>query len=466
MSDTRLTLREETSPYTGSHPSERIHLGAIAETFPIAKIHAILQQTGRQSLRVRKLPAHIVVYFVIAMCLHMHVAYGEVLRCLLEGLGTLGLPTQKLRTMTSTAISRARARLGAEPLKRLYENTVQPIATPETQGAYYNQWKLVSIDGMTFDTADTPANANTWGYPGASRGKSAFPQVRLLTLLENGPRVMFAAQFGPYSMSEKQLAKQAFQQLNPEMLCLADRGFCSYELWNDARKSGAELLWRARKDLRLPIEQCLPDGSYLSQLYGPKDRESVQVRVVEYRLEGAKDPQKVYRVITSILDENAASAQDLAALYHERWEIETAFDELKTHLRGSKIVLRSKSPELVCQEIYGLLLAHFAIRKLMHEAALKAGRDPDDISFVHTVRIIRRKIISLHPFPPSADLTRLPGNPRRDPGAASQLQPRTSRTQSREAQDEQVPDQASTRIRLRRPMAKAQDRPQFRVPTI
>lgn len=449
--------REELS-YTGTHLSDSIHLGAITKTFPLAKIHDILQETGRQSCRIRKLPAHVMVYYVIALCLHMHLAYGEVLRCLWEGLSAIGLPTQKYRTTTPTAISRARRRLGIEPLKRLYEEIVQPIATPETQGAFYKQWKLTSIDGTTFDTADTPENVETWGYPGASRGRSAFPKIRLVTLLESGPHVMFAAQFGPYSISEKQLAKKAFQQLRPEMLCLADRGFCSYELWNHARETGADLLWRARKDLRLPVLRCLPDGSYLSRIYGPKDRENVRVRVVEYRLEGAKDPEKIYRVITSILDENAAPAQDLAALYHERWEIETTFDELKTHLRGSKIVLRSKSPELVRQEVYGLLLAHFAVRALMHEAALQGERDPDDISFVHTLRVIRRKIISI---PPSADVTRPPADPRRDLGAASQLQSRTSRTQSRQAQDEQVADQVSTKIRPRGPTTTTPDRPQW-----
>ncbi len=426
MKEKTSTSREETLSYTDSHLAELIHLGAIAKTFPLAKIHTILRETGRQSRRLRKLPAHVMVYYVIALALHMHLAYGEVLRCLLEGLSAIGLPTEKLRTTTTTAISRARRRLGAEPLKRLYEETVQPIATAETQGAWYQQWKMVSIDGTTFDTADTPENAQTWGYPGASRGKSAFPQVRLVTLLESGTHVMFAAQFGPYCQSEAQLSKKALEQLQPNMLCLADRGFCSYVLWNHARQTGAELLWRARKDLRLPVLRCLPDGSYLSQIYGQRDRESVRVRVVEYRLEGAKDSERIYRLITSILDESLAPAQDLAALYHERWEIETTFDELKTHLRGSKIVLRSKSPELVRQEVYGLLLAHFAVRGLMHEAALEAELDPDDISFVHTVRVIRRKIMSLHSFPPSAEVTCPPADPRRDLGGASQLQPRTS----------------------------------------
>lgn len=404
-------MKEIRSATTPSHPSEKIHLGVITKTFPVQKIRHVLKETDRQSRRLRKLPAQVMVYYVIALCLHMHLAYGEVLRRLIEGLDALGLSTGTLRTTSTTAISKARRRLGVEPLRLLYEETVRPIATPETLGAFYREWKLFSIDGTTLDVADTPANAEKWGYPGASRGKSAFPQVRLVTLLESGTHVMLAAQIGPYSHSEIQLASEALRQLRPGMLCLADRGFCGYELWNHARKTGAEMLWRAKKNLRLPVLQCLPDGSYLSEIYRPKDQDPLRVRVVEYQIEGAKDSEETYRLMTSILDENAAPAQELAALYHERWEIESAFDELKTHLRGSKIVLRSKSPELVLQEVYGLLLSHFAVRGLMHEAALEAKLDPDTISFVHTVRVIRRKIITFHSISPSAEVIRPSAGP-------------------------------------------------------
>jgi hypothetical protein len=189
-------------------------------------------------------------------------------------------------------------------------------------------------------------------------------------------------------------------------LCLADRNFFGFELWNHARATGADLLWRIKKNLRLPCEKRLPDGSYLSRVYAsPKEQRhgqnGVVVRVIEYRLEGIPGAEPIYRLLTTILDHEAAPATELAALYHERWEIETALDELKTHLRGSRIVLRSKTPDLVRQEFYGLMMAHFAIRGLMHEAALKADEDPDKLSFLHAVRVVRRKIARFTSIPPS-----------------------------------------------------------------
>ena len=151
----------------------------------------------------------------------------------------------------------------------------------------------------------------------------------------------------------------------------------------------------------------MPDGSYLSRLYlcisdRRNRRNSIPVRVIDYRLKDLAETEPIYRLITTILDPDQASAQELAALYHERWEIETALDELKTHLRGAQIVLRSKTPELVKQEFYGLLMAHFAIRGLMHEAALQADEDPDRLSFIHSVRVVQRRMPRFAAIPPSA----------------------------------------------------------------
>jgi hypothetical protein len=189
------------------------------------------------------------------------------------------------------------------------------------------------------------------------------------------------------------------------MLCLADRQFFGFAFWNQARATGAQLLWRIRRNSRLTCEQRLADGSYLSRTY-PSERDrrhktnGVLVRVIEYRLEGVVGAEPIYRLITTILDPELAPAHELAALYHERWEIETALDELKTHLRGARIVLRSKTPDLVRQEFYGLMMAHFAVRGLMHEAALRADEDPDRLSFIHAVRVLRRKLPIYHAIPP------------------------------------------------------------------
>jgi hypothetical protein len=190
------------------------------------------------------------------------------------------------------------------------------------------------------------------------------------------------------------------------MLCLADRNFFGFELWNQAGGTRADLLWKVKKNLRLPCEKRLPDGSYLSRIYASqKDqrhgKNGVTVRVIEYKLEGIPGAERIYRLLSTIVDHGSAPAAELAALYHERWEIETALDELKTHLRGSKIVLRSKTPDLVRQEFYGLMMAHFAVRGLMHEAALRADEDPDRLSFLHAVRVVRRKIARFASLPPS-----------------------------------------------------------------
>ncbi|MEI6727451.1 MAG: IS4 family transposase, partial [Actinomycetes bacterium] len=325
----------------------------------------------------------------------------------LEGLQWLEDPSAPLKVAGRSGISQARTRLGAEPLRALHDEIVGPIATAETKGAWYRRWRLVSIDGTVFDVADERANVEAFGRPAASRGESAFPQLRLVALVENGTHVLFGSQMSGCGTGEVTLARSVLPALKEDMLCLADRGFFGCALYAQARATGAELLWRLRKNLRLPCEERLADGSYLSTLYpSEKDRRQrasgITVRVIDYRLEGVADAEPLYRLATSILDPEAAPAAELAALYHERWEIETALDELKTHLRGARIVLRSKTPELVRQELYGLLLAHFAIRALMHEAALRGGEDPDRLSFLHAVRVVRRRLSTWHAIPPSA----------------------------------------------------------------
>jgi hypothetical protein len=335
----------------------------------------------------------------------MQSSYREVLRCLLEGIQWLLNPRARLKVTGKSGISQARTRLGVEPLRQLYELIVRPIATEATKGAWYRGWRLVSLDGSTLDVADADANDRAFGRPLAHRGKSAYPQLRFVSLVENGTHVLFGSQMGRYETSEMVLAKEVLPWLRQDMLCLADRYFFSYDFWCQAKATGTGLLWRVRKNLRLACERRLADGSYLSRIYpsGEDHRRGttgVVVRVVEYQLAGVVGAEPLYRLLTSILDPEKAPAHELAALYHERWEIETALDELKTHLRGARIVLRSKTPDLVRQEFYGLLLAHFAIRGLMHEAALKADEDPDRLSFVQAVRVVRRKLPGFHAIPP------------------------------------------------------------------
>ena len=402
MARTAATLGEE------ARLTDYISLSVITSAFAEKAIRAALAETGRSSVRERELPAQVVMYYVIAQALFMRVSQREVLRCLLAGVRWLFGPRVRVKVTGKSGISQARSRLGWEPVKQLHDAVVKPIAVKQTRGAWYKNWKLVSLDGSTLEVADTKENQETFGRPGVSRGSSAYPQIRFVSLVENGTHVLFGTAMGSYATGEVTLAKAVLKRLQPGMLCLADRNFLGYELWRQAQATGADLLWRGKKHLRLAREAELPDGSYLSRIYPSqrdwrKNTKGIRVRVIEYTLEGVPEAEPSYRLVTTILDHRVAPAAELAALYHERWEIETALDELKTHLRGAQVVLRSKTPDLVKQEFYGFMLAHFAVRGLMHEAALKADEDPDRLSFLHAVRVIRRKLSTFGAIPPSAE---------------------------------------------------------------
>ena len=285
-----------------------------------------LKQTGRASARQRDLPAHVVIYYVIALALYMRSSYREVLRCLLEGVHWLLDPSAPVKVAGKSGISQARSRLGPEPLKVLYESVVVPIAEKRTQGAWYRQWRLISLHGSTLDVADTAENEASFGRPGASRGSSAFPKIRFVALLENGTHVLWNARMADYASDEITLAQQVVPALRKGMLCLADRFFPSYKLWQAASKTGADLLWRVRQKARLEVDRRLADGSYLSRIYAStsdrrNQRDAIVVRVLDYRLEDVPGAEPLYRLITTILDPRAALARELAALYHERWEI-------------------------------------------------------------------------------------------------------------------------------------------------
>ncbi len=382
----------------GGRLAEHLSVGVLGARYSLGEVRAVVAASGKESERVRLLPAEVTTYYVIALGLLMSVSTSEVLRVLREGLAWLG-GEDSGRVASKAAIAQARARLGVEPLRLLWERTAEPLAQPGSAGAFHRELRLVALDGTTLDVPDTAANRSHFGKPGASRGESAFPQLRMVGLLETGSHGFFAFAHGPCKSGEQTLAGRVVPSLKKGMLCLADRNFATYPLWQQASATGADLLWRGRDNLVLPVEESLPDGSYLSTIYpSPKARrhqtDGIRLRVIEYRLDDHPDKPS-YRLLTTLLDPEKDPAGSLAALYPERWEIEGAFDELKTHLRGGRVVLRSKTPELTEQELFGLMLAHRAVRALMWQAA--AGRDPDRLSFTHTVRVVRRKLASPRP---------------------------------------------------------------------
>ena len=434
----------------GVRLTDHISLGVLTASFPLDIVKSILARTERESQRERELPAHVMVYYVIALALYADVSTRETLRCLLEGARWLGDPAVEDEPTSRSGISRARTRLGARPLEALYREVVIPVAADGTPGAWYRGWRVMSLDGSTLDVSDTQANARAFGRPGSSRGVNAtgaFPQLRLVGLLENGTHVIVGAEFGSYATSENELAATVLPRLTGEMVCLADRGFLGFDLWRTATTTGAALVWRAAASFGLPVLERLADGSYRSELrwnYFCKspDRSPIPVRVVEYRMVGVPQAKASYRLVTNVLEPERAPAEELAALYHERWEIETAFDEFKTHLRGPGRVLRSKTPELVLQEAWGFLLAHFAIRALMHDAALGAlprTRDPDTLSFTHALRVARRTLPHVAAIPPSGPDAADRGTRAHPSGGkrrGRELQPRTRRTPRRQTEDE------------------------------
>jgi hypothetical protein len=384
-----------------------VSLGALTKFFPQRQIEEILRANKREGKRRRKLAAADVMYYLIALGLHASEGCRAVLRKVLLRKGAVA--EGMLDDMSSdSAISQARSRLGWKPIRDLYTSVVGPIATRKTIGAWYRRWRLITIDGSTLDVADTSRNQRAFGRAGVARGKAAFPQLRWVTLVENGTHVLFGAEMSGYRTGEATLARKVVVRLPADALCLADRNFFSYLLWNTALATGAALLWRVRTDLVLPELQRLSDGSYLSKIYPStkaraKQVNGVPVRVIEYQLKPGGT--EVYRLLCSILDPKKAPGLELANLYIKRWTIETVIGELKTRLRGARVVLRSKIPDLVRQDFYGLLLAHFGVRALMHEAALEEKIDPADLSFVHAVRTIARYLPLYVSFFPSKQET-------------------------------------------------------------
>lgn len=386
--------------------SDKVSVGLLTRVFRPEVVDSVIAACGRTERRRRSLPARSMAYFAMGMALHSDGSYEDVLALISDGLAWAERDETSGRLANKAAISHARDRLGPEPMARLFEKVALPLATADTPGSWLAGWRLVAIDGTCLDLADTPGNDAHFGRPGVMKGeRAAFPQARVVAVAECGTHAIFDAALGPHTDSEPALSGQLLARLEPGMLCLADRGFYSFTGWQTACATGADLLWRVKKSLRLDPAQELPDGSWLAEVFdSQKDRRRqhpITVRVIEYAMQDGRENEERYRLITTLLDPDEAPALELAAAYSQRWELESAFDELKTHQRGPRAVLRSKSPELVTQEIWGHLCCHYAIRTLMAETAEHAGHDPDRVSFVAALRIARRSISQQGAFPPS-----------------------------------------------------------------
>jgi len=389
--------------------SDLVSVGVLTRVFPPGVVDEVIADTGRTEQRHRSLPARVMAYFSIGMALYSEGSYEDVLAQLTDGLSWASGWRESYSPPSKSAIFQARARLGSEPLAALFVRVARPIGAEQTPGVWLAGRRLVAIDGTCLDVADTAVNAAHFGRPGVNKGEqAAFPQARVVALAECGTHAVFAAEIGKYSQSEATLTEPLLDRLEPGMLLTADRGFFSYALWRRAIGTGADLLWRVRTDRSAPKPahvEDLPDGSWLAQLRGltpaaERRQEPMLVRVIDYTVEDGRENPTTYRLFTTLTDPDEVTAVDLAAAYAERWEVELAFDELKTHQRGPRTVLRSKSPDLVLQEIWGHLCCHYAIRSLMAEAATHSGHDPDRVSFVAALRITRQTLAHPGAFPP------------------------------------------------------------------
>lgn len=396
-------------------------MGVLTRVFPPEVVDEVIAGAGRREQRSRVLSARVMAYFSIGMALYSEGSYQDVLAQLTDGLSWATGDTKDVVVPSASGIFQARARLGEAPVKALFEKVAVPLGAAGAPTVWLAGRRMVAIDGTCFEVADSVANDEFFGRPASSKGEcAAFPCARVVAIAECGTRAIFAARIGDYKTGETTLARDMLGEIGPGMVLLADRGFFSYDLWRKATATGADLLWRIRTDKVGPKPKHvkdLDDGSYLAHLNrttpaSERKREPMLVRVIDYRIDqhrdegaqvgngGDKPAGTTHRLFTTLLDPDEVTAADLTAAYHDRWEIEMAFDELKTHQRGPRMVLRSKSPELVKQEIWGHLCCHYAIRSLMAEAAVHAGHDPGRLSFTTALRITRRTVARPGDFPP------------------------------------------------------------------
>ena len=394
-------------PVSERRLADLVSVGVLTRTFPPGLVDEVIAGAGRTEQRNRSLPARVMAYFSIGMALHSEGSYEDVLALLTDGLSWVSGDDEPMVLPSKSAIFQARVRLGSEPLEALFGRVAEPLAGAETPGCWLAGRRLVAIDGMCLDVADTVENDSWFGRAGVNKGeRAAFPQARVVAVAECGTHAMFDAVVGAYTTSENTLAQKLVDRLQPGMLVLADRGLCGFPLWSRAAATGADLLWRAMPNMKPRHVETLTDGTWLAELRpggnAARHTEPLTIRVIDYELDDGRANDTTYRLFTTLLDPDEAPAVELAVAYAQRWEIEGTFDELKTHQRGARTVLRSKSPVLVLQEIWGHLCCHYAIRTLMWEAADHAKVDPDRVSFVAALRIARRSISAARDFSPSA----------------------------------------------------------------
>jgi hypothetical protein len=396
--------------------TDHVSLGALTKIVPRYVVDDVLAETDSVEKRSRLLPAHVVVYFVLALSLFTD-GYEEVIRKLVNGLRFARTWSREWTVPTTGALAQARARLGEQALQALFNAVAVPLAVPATPGAWLGRWRLMALDGVMIDMPDTAENRAAFPKP-ESTTRRPFPQARTVGLTEVGTHAVVAVEIGTVHNGERELARALLGSLTPDMLVMADRGFYGFDLWRQYRFTGAELLWRVTTNLQLPALEVFPDGSYRSEITNQnrarKTRISadniddirlathIGVRVVEYQVQGhteAAAASETFRIITSLTNPDQVSAAELAAAYHQRWETESAFREIEIYLRQGKGI-RSKTPAMVRQEMYGLFTTHYAIRAFMAEAADTVDIDPDRISFTRTVHIIRRRLTDPAEFSP------------------------------------------------------------------
>jgi hypothetical protein len=382
--------------------ADRAAVGVLARTFPVELVDRVIDQFWRREQRVRQLPARLVFYLVLALCLFPQESYRSAMKILMQafGRGADGPPVP-----TAAAIGNARRRLGADPVETIVRQVLRPVASPQTHSAWYRDWRLVAFDGTTFTVPDTEENDDDFGRPGSGRGdgKGAYPQTQAACLVELGTHAVFDARLEAYRVSENKLIEEMFAALEPGMLVLADRGVYSFHRWMSAVDTGADLLWRVMSNLILRPVERLADGSYIAEVIPPRKSGAVsfRLRVIEYKLPDVQDGKdELYRLVTTILDPTQASAKDLAVLYHERWDIEGFFKQIKSVQLNADRIFRSKSPDGVRQEFWAHLAVHYATMRIVVDAADQAKLDPDRISHKNTVRIIRSRIWIPDSFPP------------------------------------------------------------------